>query len=139
MGHFTTRVLILLAADGQAFEFDLPQHRRRLAAVDDLRLGGHDWVSSKLLISLTARADSVARTADRAVPRRDTTGRCSQRLWRIGETPFRWVQSRLWRDARHVDWRLIIHPARIKDLSISARVDDVERLPDSLEAAFGVP
>ena len=40
---------------------------------------------------------------------------------------------------RHVDWRLSIHPTRIEELSISARVDRIERLPGHLESAFGAP
>ena len=59
MEPFTVRVLILLAADGQAFDFDTPQAGHRLAALEDLPLDGHGGASSRLLISLTARADSV--------------------------------------------------------------------------------
>ena len=139
MKQFTIRVLTLLADDGQPFEFDLPQQGARLAAVDNLRLDGHDGIPSSLLISLTAHADSAARTMDDAAAPLGTSGGTSQRLYWIGDTPSRWVQARLWRDARHVDWRLSIHPTRIKELSISARVDPIQCLPAHLESAFGDP
>ena len=139
MEPFTVRVLILLAADGQAFGFDLPQPGRRLAEVENLHLDGHDGASSRLLISLTARADCAARTTGRGSARQGTSGGCSQRLCWDGAAPARWVRARLRREARRVDWRLAIFPASIREVSISARVDDVEGLADSLEAAFGVP
>lgn len=112
---FTVRALILLATHGQAFDFELPQPGRRLAEVEGLRLEGG------------------------GAARPGTWGGCSQRLCWDGEAPARWVRSRLRRQARRADWRLAIFPAFIREVSISARVDDVERLPDSLAAAFGVP
>ena len=139
MEPFTVRVLILLAADGQAFDFDIPQAGHRLAALEDLPLDGSDGASSRLLISLTARADSVARPTTRAAAHPGSSGRCSQRLCWDDAAPARWVRARLRREARRVDWRLSILPSPIKDLSISAQVAAVDRLPDSLEAAFGVP
>ena len=129
---FSVRVLVLLAAHGQAFDFDLPLRGRRLAEVEGLRLHGGGG-PSRLLISLTARATG------RGAARHGTWGGCSQRLCWDGAAPARRVRSRLRRQARRADWRLTIFPAFIREVSISARVDDVERLPDSLEAAFGVP
>ena len=64
MGHFTVRVLVLLAADEPPF--DLPQQGCPVAAVENLRLDGGAGDLSRLLISLTARAGSVARSTDRA-------------------------------------------------------------------------
>lgn len=139
MGQFAVRVLILLAADGQALDFDIPQEGCRLATLEDLHLDGSDGAPSRLLISLTARADSVARTTGRGSAHQGTSGTCSQRLSWIGDAPSRWIRTWLRRDARRVNWRLSIHSSPIKDLSISARVDDIERLSDSLEAAFGAP
>ena len=132
MGQFTVRVLVLLDADGQAFGFDLPQPGRRLAEVEGLRLYGGGG-PSRLLISLTARVTGGG------AARPGTWGGCSQRLCWDGEAPARRVRARLRRQARRADWRLAIFPAFIREVSISARVDDVERLPDSLAAAFGVP
>ena len=156
MGHFTVRVLVLLAADEPLF--DLPQQGCPVAAVENLRLDGGDGDWSRLLISLTARAGSVARSTDRAAAQRGTSGRCSQRIAWSGDTPFGdagepgssprgrgarrqrgFVTARLLRDAKAVDWSLSILPAGIEDIRISARVDSVERLPGDLEAAFGAP
>ena len=139
MKHVTARVLALLADGSQPFDFDLPQRGNRLAAVENLRLDGHDGISSSLLISLTAYVDCGARTLDQGAASSRPSGRTSQRLYWIGDTPCRWVRARLRREARRVDWRLAIHPSPIKDLSISAQVAAIDRLPDSLEAAFGVP
>ena len=105
--------------------------------MDNLRLDGHDGMSSSLLISLTSHAGSVARTMDNAEAPSGTSGRTSRRLYWIGDTPSRWVRARLRRDARHVDWRLSLHPTRIKELSISARVDHSH--PAYFESAFGDP
>ena len=156
MGHFTVRVLVLLAADEPPF--DLPQQGYPVAAVENLRLDGGDGDWSRLLISLTARAGCVARSTDRAAAQRGTSGRCSQRIAWSGDTPFGdagepgssprgrrarrqrgFVTARLLRDAKAVDWSLSILPAGIEDIRISARVDSVERLPGDLEAAFGAP
>ena len=157
MGHFTVRVLVLLAADEPPF--DLPKQGYPVAAVENLRLDGGDGDWSRLLISLTARAGSVARSTDRAAAQRGTSGRCSQRIAWSGDTLFGnageppgssprghrarrqrgFVTARLLRDARAVDWSLSILPSRIEDIRISARVDSVERLPGDLEAAFGAP
>ena len=156
VGHFTVRVLVLLAADEPPF--DLPQQGCPVAAVENLRLDGGDGDWSRLLISLTARAGSVARSTDRAAAHRGTSGRCSQRIAWSGDTPFGdasepgssprgrrarrqhgFVTARLLRDAKAVDWSLSILPAGIEDIWISARVDSVERLPGDLEAAFGAP
>lgn len=139
MRQFTVRVLALLADEVQPFDFDLPRQGCRLAAVDDLRLDGQDETSSSLLISLTAQADSAARTMDYVAAPAGISGRTSQRLHWIGDTPSHWVRARLWRDARHVDWRLSFHATRFKELSISARVDYIKNLPGSLESAFGDP
>ena len=150
MGHFTVRVLVLLAADEPPF--DLPQQGCPVAAVENLRLDGGAGDLSRLLISLTARAGSVARSTDRAAAHRGTSGRCSQRIAWTGDTPFGdasepgssprergFVTARFFRDARAVDWSLSILPAGIEDIWISARADSVERLPGDLEAAFGAP
>ena len=152
MGHFAVRVLVLLAADEPPF--DLPQQGCPVAAVENLRLDGGDGDLSRLLISLTARAGSVARSTDRAVAHRGTSRSCSQRITWTGDTPIGdageppghrarpkrgFVAARLFRDARAVDWSLSILPAGIKDIWISARVDSIERLPGYLEAAFGAP
>ena len=131
MGQFAARVLTLLAADGQTFDSSVPQQGRRLAEVDDLYLHGHDGALSRLLITLTARAGSVAR--------RENSGECSQRLCWNGDVPLPLVRTRLWRNARRFDWRLYFVSAHIKDLSISAQVDHIERLSGTLEAAFGAP
>ena len=139
MERFTVRVLTLLTDAAQPFDFDLPPQGGGLAAVDNLHLKGYDGISSSLLISLTAHADSVASAMDHAAAHSGTSGSTSQRLYWIGDTPSRWVRARLWRDARHVDWRLSFHPTRLKELSISARVDCIRCLPGSLEAAFGYP
>ena len=139
MEQFTLRFLALLADDGRPFDFDLPQHGDCLAAVNDLRLEGDTGTPSSLLISLTARAVSVARSMGDAAAPSGTSGRTSQRLWWIGNAPSRWVRARLRRDDRHVDWRLSLHPTRIEELSISARVDHIKCLPAYLEPAFGDP
>ena len=139
MEQFTLRFLALLADDGQPFDFDLPLQGGCLAAVDNLRLEGEAGTPSSLLISLTARAGSAARSMDNAAAPSGTSGRTSQRLWWIGNAPSRWVRARLRRGDRHVDWRLSIHPTRIEELSISARVDRIECLPGPLESAFGAP
>ena len=139
MGQFSGRVLILLAGDGQVFDFDLRGQGRRLAELKNLSLDGSNGAPSRLLISLTAHADSGARIPDGTAGHQQVSGTCSQCLCWTADEPPRQVRSRLRRRARRIDWRLSIHPLHIKGLSISVRVDDVERLPDSLEAAFGVP
>ena len=138
MGQFNIRFLTLLA-DGQAFDLDLPQQGDRLAALDNIQLLGHDGVSSSLLIALTARPESMAWTTDCAAAHPGLSGKTSQRLCWIGDVPSRWLRTRLRRDDRHVDCRLSIHPTCIKELATSARVDRIERLPVSLESAFGAP
>ena len=136
---FTIRAVALLAAGGQPLDFDLPQWGDRLAAVENVRLDGHGGIPSSLLISLTAYVDCGARTLDEGAASSGPSGRTSQRLYWIGDMPCRWVRARLWRDDRHVDWRLSLHPTRIRELSISARVDYIRSLPGSLESAFGDP
>lgn len=137
MEHFTARVLTLLANDSQLFNFDLPLQGDCLAALEDLRLEGHEPAPSTLLISLTAHVKSMVRSMHYAAAPPGASGTTSQRLYWIGDTPARWVRARLRRDARHVDWRLFFHSTRIKELSISARVEHIKCLPASLERAFG--
>ena len=139
MGQFNTKVLIFLDTDGQAFELGPPSAGRPLAEVDNMRLAGYEGIPSKLLISLTADADSVTGTTNRAASQRGAAGCCSQRLCWAGEAPAGWVQSRLYREERRFDWCLSFHPAHIEEVRVSARVDPIERLPESLESAFGVP
>ena len=110
-----------------------------MAALDNIRLHGQGAVSSSLLIALAARFESTAGKADCAAAPSGTSGRTPQRLSWIGNAPSRWVRARLRRGDRHVDWRLSILPTRIDELSISARVDRIERLPGPLESAFGAP
>ena len=138
MGQFNMRVLTLLAG-GQGFNVDLPQQANPLAALDNIRLDGRGGVPSSLLIALTARFDSVAGKTDDTTAYSGVSDRTSQRLCWIGSAPSQWVRARLRRDDRHVDWRLSIHPTCIKELSISARVDCIERLPTSVQSAFGAP
>lgn len=139
MGQFSGRVLILLAADGQVFDFDPPGQGRRLAELKNLRLDGHNGAPSRLLISLTADADSGARVPNGTAGHQEVSGACSQCLCWTADGPPRQVRSRLRRRARRMDWRLSIHPLPIKGLSISVRVDNIEHLSESLEAAFEGP
>ena len=135
----TIRVLILLGADGMASDFDFPKEGCRLAALENLRLDGNDGAPLRLLISLTACIDPVARTTNGGAAYRATSGTCSQHLCSIDGAPARWVRTRLRRDVRSVDWRLSILPEHIKGLSISAKVEHVESLSGSVEAVFDDP
>ena len=95
MEQFTVRLLALLADDGRPSDLGLPQQGDCLAAVGNLRLEGKAGTPASLLISLTARADSVAKSMDNAAAPSGTSGRTSQRLWWIGNAPSRWVRARL--------------------------------------------
>ena len=149
MGQFGVRVLVLLTADGQGP--DIPTQGRAVAAVENLHLEGNAGDVSRLLISLTAQTDALARTATRG-----TSGACSQRLTWAGDVPFAdatgtpgspaqgrrvggYVRTRLVREADAAEWRLCMLPLRIRELTISARVERVDDLAGDLEAAFGVP
>lgn len=149
VGEFGVRVLVLLTADGQGI--DIPPQGRAVASVENLRLEGKADDLSRLLISLTARADAVAWPATRG-----TSGACSQRLTWAGDVPFAdatgtpgspaqgrraggFVRTRLVREKGAAEWRLCMLPVRIKGLTISARVERVDDLDGDLEAAFGVP
>ena len=153
MGQISIRVLVLLGADGQPI--DIPPQGHRVATLENLPLDGSDNLS-RLLISLTAQTDPLARTAGRAAAKRDTAGSCSQRLSWTGDVPFAdatgtpgspaqgrradgFVRTRLVREKGAAEWRLCMLPVRIKDLTISARVERVDDLACDLEAAFGVP
>ena len=138
MRQSTIRVLAFFG-DDQEFNVDLPQRANRLAALDNVRLDDRDGIASSLLIDLTARFRSPAGKTHYTTAPSGVSGRASQRLCWIGNAPSRWARARLRRDGRHVDWRLSIHPTCIEELSISARVDCIERLPGSLESAFGNP
>ena len=154
MGHFTVRVLVLLATDGPPL--DIPRQGRPVAAVEDVRLEGCEGEWSRLLVSLTARVGSVTWTTDGAGSQQGSSGSCSQRIaWsddmplgEAGEAPGPsprgsgarrtdgFVKARLLRDAKAVVWRLSMLPGRIEDIRISARVDRVEGLAGGVEAAF---
>ena len=149
MGQFGVRVLVLLTADGQ--RLDIPPQGRAVAAIENLHLEGKAGDVSRLLISLTAQTDALAWTATRG-----TSGACSQRLTWAGDVPFAdatgtpgspaqgrraggYVRTRLVREADAAEWRLCMLPLRIRELTINARVEQVDDLAGDLEAAFGVP
>lgn len=149
MAHFGVRVLVLLTADEQGL--DIPPQGHAVAAIENLHLEGNAGDVSRVLISLTAQTDAVAWTATRG-----SSGACSQRLTWAGDVPFAdatgtpgssaqgrraggCVRTHLVREKGAAEWRLCMLPVRIKDLTISARVERVDDLVGDLEAAFGVP
>ena len=154
VAHFGIRVLVLLATDRQAI--NLAPEGRAVAAIEDLCLEGNGEALSRLLISLTAQTEPVSRTAGQAKATQGTAGRCSQRLSWSGDVPFGeetgtpgsssqgpraggYVTTRLVREAGAAEWRLCVLPLRIRNLTINARVEQVEDVTADLEAAFGVP
>ena len=143
MGPLMARVLVLLAADGEAP--GLPCGGGPLGCLEDLGLAGDPDYASALLISLTARLGRVSRVGG--------SSRCSQRVCWPAAGPWagsgasagacgtmneaKEATARLRRDARTVDWTLRLWAGRIEEVRIGARVERIRGLPGCLEGAFG--
>ena len=131
-----------------------------IGAIDGLSVQAANDDPSSLLVQLTASFPAFTNTLDRILRKQRNFGSCPSRLYWSGGSSMRgdgaslalssrvryeqwvcssfWGKTRIFRDTKTVDWRILLEPAPLDELLLVAVVDNVRSLQDDLERLLGL-